>query len=272
VRRRHQLLFGGLIVTLVSALPGARPATAASMEVVAVVIDFGTGGGAHRPIIECVHEPQGATSGQALNDALAKASLPLPSYDANGSGLLCSLGNYPAQGCGVQTPSGYQYWAYFHGDGTGWHYAQDGPNERAASGALTEGWHFEDRGRGNPSDPPPTGTSSPSQLCASATPTTAPVVPTTSVPTPGPLPVTTAPHREVTTTSTTPRPSKGSTTTVTAPAPARGQTGSSSTTTAGAALAAEHGSSGPSAGALVALGLVAVGGVTGAVLWRRRRV
>jgi len=86
------------------------------MELIAVVIDFGTGGGAHQPVVECVHEPQGATSGQALNDALAKANLPLPSYDANGSGLLCSLGGYPTQGCGVQTPSGYQYWAYFHGD------------------------------------------------------------------------------------------------------------------------------------------------------------
>jgi len=237
-----------------------------------VVIDFGTGGGAHQPVVECVHEPQGATSGQALNDALAKANLPLPSYDANGSGLLCSLGGYPTQGCGVQTPSGYQYWAYFHGDTGGWHYAQDGPNERTAAGSLTEGWRFEDRGHGNPGDPPPAGASSPARLCASVTPPSVPVATTTSIPTQGSDTSTTAPQRlPVPTPSTAPSPPKGTKATVTSASEAPRLTGTTSTSTTAAALAAEHGESGPSAGALIALGLVAAGGVTGAVLWRRRR-
>ena len=242
------------------------------MELIAVVIDFGTGGGAHQPVVECVHEPQGATSGQALNDALAKANLPLPSYDANGSGLLCSLGGYPSQGCGVQTPSGYQYWAYFHGDSSGWHYAQDGPNERTAASSLTEGWHFEDRGHGNPGDPPPAGPSSPTRLCASVTPPSVPVATTTSIPTRGGGTSTTAPQRlSVPTPSTAPSPPKGTKATVTSAPEAPRLTGTTSTSTTAAALAAEHGESGPSAGALIALGLVAAGGVTGAVLWRRRR-
>ena len=262
---RSLVPIAGLLGAVVLSVPGASSAAAASTQVIAVVIDFGTGVGAPGSLVKCVHEPQGASSGQALNDALAQAHLTVASYSA--SGLLCSMDGYPSAGCGTPTSTGYQYWAYFHGDAAGWHYAQDGPNERQASPSLSEGWRFEDAGRGNPSDPPPLQSSDPAQLCARPVVATT-VPPTTSTTQP------TAPTTETTARGGGVVPDR----TTTSLSRQKGSSSSTTSTTRHAALAASGatppgatGSSGPPAGTIAALVLVMVGAITGLFVWRRRR-
>lgn len=264
--RRSLLFVAGLLGTVVFALPGASAAAAASTQVIAVVIDFGTGAGARGALVTCVHEHAGASSGQALNDALTEAHLTVASYSS--SGLLCAIDGYPSAGCGTPTSAGYQYWAYFHGDASGWHYAQDGPNERQATPSLSEGWRFEDTGKGNPSDPPPPQSADPSRLCVRpVTTTTASLITTTTMPPPAPASVTTTPGHAALPTRTT----------MTSQANTH-HVSSTTTTIRGRVMAASNAakpgassSSGPPAATIVALVLVGVGGTVGLFVWRRRR-
>lgn len=157
-------------------MPGVAQAASASSHVVAVVVDFADG--AHPTIVGCVREPNGTTDAQALDDVLSARGLAGSRY--SNSGLLCAIGNVPSSGCGTQTANGYRYWAYFHGNASGWAYANDGPAERTSSSQTAAGFRFEPNGKGTPSDPAPATASNPATLCASQR-----VISTTTTASPG---------------------------------------------------------------------------------------
>ena len=262
----------GAAVAVGLSLPGVRPAAAAASEVVAVVVDFAGGAGSLHSFVACVHEPAGSSDAQALSDALAQRGLTSPTFAS--SGLLCSIGGVPLSGCGTQTPSGYQYWAYFHGDST-WHYANDGPAERQAVGTLSEGWRFELRGQGNANDAPPPGSSDPAVLCPVATTptTTATTVTTDSVP------INVTPTTSTVSGSGPTTPSTVTTQAVSTPSTSS-MVGAKSKTheaSVGTSLAAAQGTTmsttkrSPSLLAPVTLGLVVIGMIVGGISWRRRR-
>ncbi len=132
------------------------------------------------------------------------------------TGLLCAIDGLPADGCGVRTPSGYRYWAYFHGSGSTWVHAGNGPAGFFVTTDAVEGWHFVE-GAGNPSDPGPRR--SPANVCPPLPPPPPDqVVPTTPRPTTGAPAVPSAPGG--------PSPSPGATP---APAPAGGPTPTTAT-------------------------------------------
>ena len=257
----------------IAGLPGAAPAVAATTRVIAVAIEFGSGHGLPVSLIECVHEPSGATDAQALSDALAAAHLQTVTFAS--SGLLCSIGGIPIAGCGTQTGSSYSYWAYFHGDAAGWHYANDGPAERSASPAEAEGWRYEDPGTGTPADPAPRTASSTTALC----PTGLAIPPTTVASTTTPLPVT-ATGSSVTPTAPTRMGGAAGPTMARAPitaavtpgAPARSEPPRRHALTAAPAAAALR--TAPGSSPLVALAsilaFVSVA-LVAAITWRRRR-
>jgi hypothetical protein len=159
---RRLLVLGVASVALWFA-PGVAQAASASSHVVAVVIDFADG--THPTLVGCVREPNGTTDAQALDDLLNARGLATSRY--SNSGLLCAIGNVPTSGCGTQTANGYQYWAYFHGNVSGWAYANDGPAERTSSAQRTAGFRFEPNGKGTSADPVPSTSSNPATLCAS---------------------------------------------------------------------------------------------------------
>jgi hypothetical protein len=164
-------LAGGSVV-LGTACAEATPAQATVN--IGVVVDFGV----LRPgsiSVTCVPVAPG-TGGYDMLSAAGHT------YRVDDSGLVCAIDGLPAQGCGERTPTGYRYWAYFHGSGSAWSYSSIGPQGYRAAAGTVEGWHFVE-GAGNPSDPPPGR--APTNICPAAPPPT--VAPTTAPP-----PVTTA--------------------------------------------------------------------------------
>lgn len=146
---------------------------------VGLVVDFGAlRPGA--PAVMCVPSAAGAT-GMAVLDRAYPERIRL-----DASGLICAIDGVPETGCGLRTPGGYRYWAYFHGSGSSWNYASIGPADRRMTAGAVEGWHYVE-GAGNPSDPPPRR--APSNICPVTTPPTNPPSPGRApVAPPGPAP------------------------------------------------------------------------------------
>jgi hypothetical protein len=129
--------------------------------IVAVVTDFG---GAHgKVMVSCVVATPGESGAQVLAAQAELLGYPAPRYAQSGSGLLCAIDGYPANGCGTRSGSHYAYWAYWHG-GRRWQYASDGPSDWKVAGGDVEGWRFEPDGSATPSDPPPRAPSSAASL------------------------------------------------------------------------------------------------------------
>ena len=146
----------------------AEAAGAAAEVTVAFVIDFGKG---TTPVVGCVSVKASENRYAALSDFLTSKGMATPRYDSNGSGLLCAINGVPSTGCGQISAGHYIYWSYFTGGSGGWSYASTG-----AFGTVTprdvEGWHFQNPGVGNPSDPAPGGPSQYDSICAVGTTTT----------------------------------------------------------------------------------------------------
>ena len=148
---------------LLASVPGISSAAAAGSDLVAVVIDFGSGG--HAPIVECVHDA-GQSDAQAITDALNAVGAQGPTFNA--SGLMCSVANFPSSGCGVKDAQGrYAYWAYFTGSSSGWTYANFGPVSHEASSRTSVGLRFQAQGTGYASDAAPRLSADPIAECPS---------------------------------------------------------------------------------------------------------
>ena len=133
---RARVLMGGLFVgaagaVLAPAGPGALvplklaivSADSVGNDVyVAVVVDFGSGS-SMPPVRKCVPVPSSGRDADALAAAVGEANVAYA-----GSGLLCAIDNYPANGvqnCGQSVGSGkYDYWSYWHGTSGSWVYAE----------------------------------------------------------------------------------------------------------------------------------------------------
>ncbi len=176
----RQLVTGVVLSAIVVMLPGFISAVAAGAQTIAVVIQFSSG---QSPRVLCVNETSSVSSIRALSDALAANGMAGPTFAP--TGLLCSLNNSPASGCGVQTSEGYQYWSYFLGDGSGWHYSNQGPGTHGATPQVSEGWRFQNAGTGNGSDAPPDISPVSTQLCPAPAPSpsnSSPVQPGVTLP------------------------------------------------------------------------------------------
>ncbi len=245
------------VAGLTAALPGAAPAAAAGSDLVAVVIDFGTGGQA--PIVQCVHDA-GESDMQALADALAQAHAQAMRLD---NGLICAFDGYPTSGCGEPTSSGgYAYWAYFHGSASGWAFASQGPAYHPASSLSTVGFRFEPDGTGSASDPKPTPPSNPVTDCPGIA-----AVPA-GVPTPTTPPAVSTPIGAGATPTTTPGASSLPSTTTTTRLGASRRASISS-----AAKSASRGGHGSSSAlpAVLAIGAFGALGTAAGVVWFKRR-
>jgi hypothetical protein len=151
---------------------GASTATQASVcayasTSVAVVVDFGNSVSA-----KCVP----ADSSDSGADALAASH----QVRFNNSGFVCAIDGYPATGCGDQNGSTYAYWSYWHGTGGAWQYSNIGPAGTRVKSTVVEGWRFQPKGAGNPSDPAPRGSPDPAATCVPPPPANAPATPTTA--------------------------------------------------------------------------------------------
>jgi len=203
----------------------AEAATMAGKVSVGLVVDFGSLPGAPGTDVGACASVDNAANGYAVLQAAGRQ------IRLDTSGLVCAIDGYPAgDDCGTRSPTGYRYWAYFYGDGSGgWTYASIGPGGHRVFAGSVEGWHFVE-GAGKPIDPPPAGSSDHASLCGSAPPpTTASTTPPVTAP---PAPPLTAP------------PSPGAPApTVTLPggAPAPVPTTASTTSPAGGALPAGNG-------------------------------
>jgi hypothetical protein len=144
---------------------GSVPRPSSGDVVVPVVIDSGAASqGA--VTVTCVAVPSGGSGATALAAAARALGEPAPVYAS--SGLLCSIGGYPATGCGTATGGRYAYWAYYHG-GTRWSYAENGPAANSVGAGDVEGWRFQPDGSATPADPPPRAASSVQSLEAGST-------------------------------------------------------------------------------------------------------
>lgn len=151
-----------------------EPCAAAAGQVrVWLVVDFGNVPGSPGGVrTMCVSVPDGSSGSAVVIAGLGGVRW-------SSSGLLCSIGNYPAgPECGDRTPAGYRYWSYWHG-GSSWTYSGLGPDGVRVHDGDVEGWHFVS-GKGNPTDPAPGA--SPANGCpppiTSPPPTNAPTRPT----------------------------------------------------------------------------------------------
>ena len=202
---------------------------------VAVVVDFGNGS-SMTTVSKCVPVASNARDSDALAAAVGSSNV---SYA--GSGLLCAIDNYPANGvqnCGQGAGNGnFDFWSYWHGSSGGWVYANNGPAGQSVSNPANdvEGWRFQNNEPASSSDPPPGMTPSYAQICNASTevaPAQTPPAPTSPTTMPG---AATAP----TTTPTTVRTAAGSgaVTPTTSSAGARSKSGVATSTTATSAPA-----------------------------------
>ena len=308
------LFLGAAAAALAPAGPGAliplKMAIASADSVgndvyVAVVVDFGNGS-SMSTVSKCVPVPSSGDDADALAAAVGGNNVAYA-----GSGLLCAIDNYPANGvqnCGQSAGSGdYDYWSYWHGSTGSWVYASNGPAEQSASNPAddVEGWRFQLNEPANQSDPVPSVTPSYAQICnastevapaqsSSAPPTTtttatasAPAVtPTTARTTPGavvPPTPTTAPNTRSksvgasTSTSTTESASGGTASTTTPGDPSKTEGGghgsSDAHRAAEASPASDKSPGGGSSSSLLSLILVGavVAALGGFALFRWRR-
>jgi hypothetical protein len=136
---------------------------------VAVVVDFGNGS-SMTTVSKCVPVAANARDSDALAAAVGSSNV---SYA--GSGLLCSIDNYPANGvqnCGQSVGNGnFDFWSYWHGSSGGWVYANNGPAGQSVSNPSNdvEGWRFQNNEPAGSSDPPPGVTPSYAQICNAST-------------------------------------------------------------------------------------------------------
>ena len=157
---------------------------------VAVVVDFGSGS-SMTTVSKCVPVASNARDSDALAAAVGTSNV---SYA--GSGLLCAIDSYPANGvqnCGQSVGNGnFDFWSYWHGSSGTWVYASNGPAGQSVSNPSNdvEGWQFQNNEPASSSDPPPGVTPSYAQICNASTevpPTQTaapPVTPTTTANTP----------------------------------------------------------------------------------------
>lgn len=180
---------------------------------VGIVIDYGALAGAPAPQRQCATVAEGANGFKALQAAGHQLR-------TNSSGLLCAIDGFPSGSeCGSRTDTGYRYWAYFRGNGSGWTYSGVGPGSARMAADSVEGWHFVE-GKGNPTDPPPAGSADHGSLCPPV-PTTAPsTAPPPTVPPVTPPPSTAPPSTPPPAgTPTTARPGSPTSVTTAVPVP-----------------------------------------------------
>ena len=141
-------------------------------------------------VSKCVPVASNARDSDALAAALGTSNVAYA-----GSGLLCAIDNYPANGvqdCGQSVGNGdYDFWSYWHGSSGQWTYANNGPAEQSVSNPAddVEGWRFQNGEPASSTDPPPGVAPSYAQICNASTevpPAQTPSVPTTSTTTPSP--------------------------------------------------------------------------------------
>ncbi len=276
-------------------MPFRDVAGAAAQVSVAFVIDFGGSGG---EVVRCVNVP-GSDNGYAALAALTQQEhLAAPVYNA--SGLLCSINDVPnvtdpSSQCGQIVSGGYAYWSFWlpiHGSPGTWSYATAGAFATVQGGNVY-GWRFQNPGKANPSDPPPTAAPDYAAICPNALTSTTvmtTIAPSSQAPTTSAVPTAQAaqpPSSGAGVTSTTSpgdQPSAAGTTptnSITVPVPVPGA-GAGATTTSSphskgrteapvALTAAAHRPQGGSALPLLAGGLIIAALVGGAMLrWRKR--
>jgi hypothetical protein len=229
------LFVGAAAAALAPAGPGAliplKLAIASADSVgndvyVAVVVDFGNGS-SMSTLSKCVPVPSSGDDADALAAAVGSNNVAYA-----GSGLLCAIDNYPANGvqnCGQSTGSGdYDYWSYWHGSAGSWAYANNGPAEQSVSNPSNdvEGWRFQLNEPANQSDPAPAVTPSYGQICNAST--EVPPAQGSSAPAPPTTTPTTAPPATPTPAASTPVPGAAASPT---PAVSTRSKGSSATTT-----------------------------------------
>ena len=136
---------------------------------VAVVVDFGNGSST-TTVSKCVPVASNARDSDALAAAVGSSNV---SYA--GSGLLCAIDDYPANGvqnCGQGVGNGnFDFWSYWHGSSGSWVYANNGPAGQSVSTPSddVEGWRFQNNEPASSSDPPPGATPSYAQICNAST-------------------------------------------------------------------------------------------------------
>jgi hypothetical protein len=198
---------------------------------VAVVVDFGSGS-SMTTVSKCVPVALSARDSDALAAAVGSSNV---SYA--GSGLLCAIDNYPANGvqnCGQSVGNGdYDFWSYWHGTSGQWSYANNGPAGQSVSNPAddVEGWKFQNGEPASSSDPPPGVAPSYAQICNASTevpPAQTPANPVTPTTTASPS----AAPSSTPTTANTPA-GRGAATPTTSPVTTRSKSGvpTSSTTT-----------------------------------------
>ena len=247
--------------------PAASAATCAYAPVsIAVVVDFGDGS-----LVSAVCVP--ADSRDSGIDLLNKRfeMLGTDPPRINSSGLVCAIDGVPDEGCGDQVDSKYAYWSYWRGtaDG-GWAYSNTGPQGIRVVPTKVEGWRFQPKGAGNPSDPPPRGSADPGPTCSPPSPATS----ATSTPTSSEASATTPAKATPSSTgdAIVESESESTTTSVSSSSPAS-STASSSGQVAAAPVrvTSRDKGGGPVVGVLAGGGLVVALGVSGAVISHRRR-
>ncbi len=161
-------------------VPFRAVAGAAASEVeVAFVIDFG---GSVHASVGCVKVPASDNGYEALAAFTAQEHEQAPTY--NNTGLLCSINDIPKSGCGQEVANGYIYWSYWEAAAGKWKYSNAGAFGAVSNGEI-QGWRFQDPGRANPSDPPPTTPADFTAICDSgSSPTTTTITTTTTQATP----------------------------------------------------------------------------------------
>ncbi len=136
---------------------------------VAVVVDFGNGS-SMTTVSKCVPVASNARDSDALAAAVGSSNV---SYA--GSGLLCAIDNYPANGvqnCGQSVGNGtYDYWSYWHGSSGTLGLCQQRPDRAVGlqPGERRRGWRFQNNEPASSNDPPPGVTPSYAQICNAST-------------------------------------------------------------------------------------------------------
>jgi hypothetical protein len=237
------LFVGAAAAVLAPAGPGAlvplKMAIASADSVgndvyVAVVVDFGNGS-SMATVSKCVPVASNAKDSDALAAAVGSSNVAYA-----GSGLLCAIDNYPANGvqnCGQSVGNGdFDYWSYWHGSSGQWAYASNGPAEQPVSSPAddVEGWKFQSDEPASSSDPPPGAAPSYAQICNASTEvppqgSSAPATTTTTTSTPATTP---------TSAGTTPGPGVATTPTTAVSTRSKSASATTTTTTSGGPLAA----------------------------------
>lgn len=211
-------------------MPEVAASASGSMCVGLVVTDGGT------TKAGCVTIVAGDSAWTVLEKSAAEYGLPAPTEDA--AGFVCSIYALPAGAGPGHCPKFQDYWSLWtRQPGGAWQYASTGAYDTAAVSGVEEGWSYT-TAKGTPAPP---ADLTEAQVCASASPSSAP---TTTAPAGHPTPTGTR------TTSSSPSLSPAPRVT-TAPAPsarstAAGSHGGGMAPTAGAAAAALAGGSTPS--------------------------